>query len=117
MCQSASFHLRNVKAVSSFLPKEIFKTNCGFDGISSKTIKTIKTTLIINQMLTTGIFSDKLKIAKVIPLCIHKKDEETLISNYRPISLLLAISKIFENVIFKQLYKKNLENKLLYNAQ
>ncbi len=66
-------------------------------------------------MLTTGIFPDKLKIAKVIPL--HKKDEETLFTNYRPISLLPAISKIFEKVIFKQLYNFFLEKKLFYNAQ
>ncbi len=66
-------------------------------------------------MLTTGIFPDKLKIAKIIPL--DKKDEETLFTNYRPISLLPAISKIFEEVIFKQLYNFFQEKKLLYNAQ
>ncbi len=47
-------------------------------------------------MLTTGIFPDKLKIAKIIPP--HKKDEETLFTNYRPISLLPALSKIFERL-------------------
>ncbi len=66
-------------------------------------------------MLATGIFPDKLKIAKIIPL--HKKDDETLFTNYRPISLLPAISKIFEKVIFKQLYNFFQEKKLLYNAQ
>ncbi len=46
----------------SIVDKLAPKTSCGFDGISSKTIKTIKATLIkpitliINQMLTTGIF-------------------------------------------------------------
>ncbi len=66
-------------------------------------------------MLTTVIFPDKLKIAKIIP--VHKKDEETLFTNYRSISLLLAISKIFEKVIFKKLYNFFQEKKLLYNAQ
>ncbi len=53
------------------------KTSCGFGDISSKTIKIIKSTLInpvtliINHMLTTDIFPDKLKIDKIIPL--HKK--------------------------------------------
>ncbi len=114
---------KNIKdeIILLIVDKRAPKTSCGFDGISSKTIKTIKAalikpiTLIINQMLTTGIFPDKLKIAKIIPL--HKKDEETLFTNYRPISLLPAISKIFEKVIFKQLYNFCQEKKLLYNAQ
>ncbi len=56
-------------------------------------------TTIINQMLINGIFPEKFKIA------LYKKDDETLFNNYRPISLLPAISKIFEKVIFKQLYQ------------
>ncbi len=66
-------------------------------------------------MLTTGIFPDKLKIAKII--LIYKKDKDTLFRNHKPISLLPAFSKIFEKVIFKQLYHFFQEQKLLYNAQ
>ncbi len=54
-------------------------------------------------MLNTGIFPDKLKLVKIIP--IYKKDDETLFTNYRPISLLPAISNVFEKVIFQQVYK------------
>ncbi len=69
------FHFININEDITLLivDKLVPKTNCGFDGISSKTIKTIKSTLIkhiiliINQMLTTSIFPNKLKIAKVIP--------------------------------------------------
>ncbi len=50
-------------------------------------------------------------------LKIHKKDDEMLFNNYRPISFLPAISKIFEKVIFMQIYQFFQENKLLYNAQ
>ncbi len=93
----------------------------GFDGISSKIIKMLKVslakpiTLIINHMLNTGIFPAKLKIAKIIP--IYKKDDETLFTNYRTISLLPTISKIFENVIFKQIYIFFEEKKMFYNGQ
>ena len=59
-------------------------------------------TIIINQMLETGVFPDKLKVAKVIPL--FKKGDPTLLTNYRPISLLPSLSKIFEKVIYQQLY-------------
>ena len=50
------------------------KKSCGLDGISSIIMKSIinilikPITIIINQMLETGVFPDKLKVAKVIPL-------------------------------------------------
>ena len=41
-------------------------------------------------------------IAKVIP--IFKKGDKSLFENYRPISLLPVVSKMFERVIFDQLH-------------
>ena len=58
---------------------------------------------MINQLLTTGIFGDAFKLSKVIPL--YKKGDSSLLVNYRPISLLPTISKIFEKVIHDQLYE------------
>ena len=57
-------------------------------------------TPVVTQMFSTGIFPERIKIAKVEP--INKKDDASLLSNYRPISLLPAISKIFENSIYLQ---------------
>ena len=54
-------------------------------------------------MLTTGIFSDAFKLSKVIPL--FKKGDSSLLVNYRPISLLPTISKVFERVIHDQMYE------------
>ena len=84
------------------------KTSCGHDGISTKLLKSIKheashaITIIMNQSINTGIFPDKLKFAKAIP--IFKKGDKSLFENYRPISILPAVSKNFEIVIFDQLY-------------
>ena len=46
-------------------------------------------TIIINQIIVTGIFPDQLKISKVIPL--YKAKDQTILSNYRPIALLPSI--------------------------
>ena len=72
-------------------------------------------TLIINQSLTTGIFPNKLKIAKVIPL--FKKGDIYTFDNYRPISLLPSISKIFERTMYDQIYNYFQNNELFYNSQ
>ena len=93
----------------------------GHDGISSEVLKLIineissSITLIINQTLTTGIFPDKLKIAKVVP--IFKKDSKKEFQNYRPISGLPVISKIFESVIHNQLNEYFINNKLFCAQQ
>ena len=107
--------------IGSIFDKLPSKSSCGYDNISLKLLKSLKSvlvspiTILVNQMLSTGIFPNKLKLAKVIPL--FKKDDDTLFTNYRPISLLPAISKIFEKVIFIQLYSYFNDNKLFYNSQ
>ncbi len=89
--------------------------------MSTKLMKSIKAalvnplTIIIIQSLKTGISPDKLKIARVIPL--FRKDDETIFSNYRPISLLPAISNVFEKTIFIQTYKYFQSNHLWYENQ
>ena len=97
------------------------KKSCGFDGITLKQLKYLNEcllapiTLIIRQVIHTGIFPEQLKIAKVIP--IYKKDDDTIFSNYRPISILPAISKIIEKVIYGQMYCYFSQNKLFSDSQ
>ena len=68
-------------------------------------------TLISNQILSTGIFPDALKLSKVVP--IFKKGNTKDMSNYRPNSLLTSFSKIFDKVIHEQLYSFLNDNSLL----
>ena len=97
------------------------KDSCGHDGISVKLLKDISPgillplTIIINQSLITGIFPDTLKIAKVIPL--YKKEDPEIVDNYRPVSLLCAISKVFERAAYNQLYAYFKENELFFKKQ
>ena len=97
------------------------KKSRGADNISNQLLKTIKQelckplTIIINQMIETGVYTEKFKISKITP--IYKKNERTNIANYRPISLLPTLSKIFERVIHTQLYTYFDENKLLSEQQ
>ena len=51
-------------------------------------------------MLNSGQFPSELKISRVKPL--FKNGDPALFTNYRPISILPSVSKIFEYVIFHQ---------------
>ena len=65
--------------------------------------------------MLTGTFPDELKIARVIPL--FKYGNRNLMSNYRPISILPTLSKIFEKLIHVRIYQFLDENQVLYNYQ
>ena len=56
---------------------------------------------IVNKSFTSGIFPDTLKIARVIPL--HKGDDLSDLLNFRPISLLSCLSKVFERAMFNKM--------------
>ena len=71
--------------------------------------------LLVNQSFQSGIFPDKLKIAKVIS--IFKKGNPELPSNHRPISLLPIFSKLFEKVMYKRLYRFLEIHEVLYSLQ
>ncbi len=105
----------------SIINKLKSKNSSGNDEISNKLLKAIKheiskpLTLIINQSLSTGIFPDTLKLAKVKP--IYKKGNKSSLNNYRPISLLPTISKVFERVLYTQIYQYFNTNNLLSDQQ
>ena len=95
--------------------------SCRHDNLSTVILKYIANeiseclTLIINQSITTGIFPDQLKIAKVVT--IFKKDDQAQIKNNRPISVLPVISKIFKNAMHTQLLEYFTFHNLLANQQ
>ena len=118
---SFNFSLIDVNHIAKTLASLRTKNSSGHDGISTTLLKFISPallkplTIVINQSLITGIYPDKLKIAKGIPL--FKKNDATVIDNYRPISLLASISKLFEKIVFLQLSEYFTCNELLHEGQ
>ena len=118
---SFQLHVVNEDVISKIFDNISHKNSTGVDDISAFLIKSVKFDLLktvtttVNQSLTTGIFPDHLKLAKVIPL--FKKGDPTSINNYRPISLLPALSKIFERVIYNQINNYFTKNNSHYEGQ
>ena len=72
-------------------------------------------TILFNNCMIAGIFPDPLKIAKVLPL--FKSGDKNKIENYRPISILPILSKIFEKLINKRMIGFFDENDVIYEKQ
>ena len=65
---------------------------------------------LFNTSIETSQFPDSWKVARITP--IFKDGDRTEKSNYRPISVLPVISKLFEKLAFNQLYQYMKENGL-----
>ena len=85
----------NKAAQVSSIPLKIIKDN--IDAISN----VLNVTL--NRSIKENIFPDKLKLADVTP--VYKKKNRHDKENYRPVSILPSLSKIYEKVMYIQLYE------------
>ena len=76
----------------------------GLDGIPKRALKccgeviTPSLTFIFNFSAITKMFPDDLKVAKVAP--VFKKGKRDDLGNYRPISVLPTVARVFEKLIF-----------------
>jgi potassium voltage-gated channel Eag-related subfamily H protein 8 len=65
--------------------------------------------------IDTGVFPDALKKASVVP--IYKAGDKSIFTNYRPISILPAFSKVFEKVITNRLDSFLSKYNILFDKQ
>ena len=70
---------------------------------------------LFNKCLNCGIFPESYKLAIVTP--IHKKNSKELVQNYRPISILKNMSKLFESLIYTRLSSVFYDGNLLSKNQ
>ena len=95
----------NANEIGKLIEKLPNKKNSGYDNIDNILLKAFKNeivgplSMIFNESLSQGIFPTCMKLAEVVPLYNSKDQSEK--SNYRPISLLLTISKLLEKLVYK----------------
>ena len=80
----------------------------GLDNISARLIRECADIILgplydlFNKSLMSGIFPDDWKCARVTPL--FKQGESSDLNNYRPISVISVVAKVFERIVYDQLY-------------
>ena len=81
----------NPKKATTFknIPAKVLKSN---SDICSESLQ-----LIFNNCIENGLFPDSLKLADITSL--HRMDEKTRKKDYRPVSVLPTVSKVFERIM------------------
>ena len=98
------------------------KKSCDAYGISQEVILRDKNILLpmilhlANCSFNSGKFPELFKIARVVPVYKGKGDN-SLFTNYRPISLLPAFSKILEKMIYNKIFHFLVRYKILFKSQ
>ena len=93
----------------------------GRDGISVKMIQTSRSAIaaplcnIFNCSIAAGSFPSAWKTGLVVP--IYKKGEHSNVSNYRPITILPVISRLFERIVIKSLSSHLDKHNIIANNQ
>ena len=113
---NSSFELKEVTISDVF--KKLQEVNVaratGHDNIPNKILKIAAPVIslsladLFNLSITTNTFPDDWKVAKVFPL--FKSGERNDPNNFRPISVLPTIARVFERLVYEQMYAYFTEN-------
>ena len=85
--------LNQRKSTSGPIPTKVLK-------MSAKVV-CVPLTDCFNAAILDGVFPNELKLANVVP--VFKKGDSTIKDNYRPISILPSLSKVFERILFNKM--------------
>ena len=97
------------------------KNSSGCDDISNNLLKKLCSSLlsasekIFNKSLNEGVFPELMKLADICPLFKSKLENDA--NNYRPISLLMTISKVLEKIVYQRTYNFMESTGQIYNSQ
>ena len=115
------FKLFSTKEITQIIKSLKTKNSSGYDEINTKLLKisvnyiSSPLTYIVNKSISAGIFLERLKFSIIKPL--FKKGDRTIPSNYRPISLLTAFSKVIEKALYNRLIDHLNTNNLIHPQQ
>ena len=121
--EPSSFEFAEIKSsrVFKLLSKLDVTKATGLDQISNKVLKLAapviykQLTDLFNLSLKTREYPDDWKLAKVSP--VFKAGERNDPNNYRPISVLSTISRVFEKLVYEQIYNYLIKNNILDTRQ
>ena len=119
---SSQFHFVpvTVEAVLDSLNSLVVSKATGPDGLPARILKLAAPMIagslstLFSVCLTEGVFPDDWKLANVHP--VFKSGDSRLLTNYRPISVLSILAKVFESLVHKQVYSYFSSNNLLSPA-
>ena len=120
-CTNSIFLVRSTNYEVESVINSFSNKNNAIDDFPFKILKLVSPFLspllsdIFNCVLQTGVYPDCLKSAKVTPL--FKSGDRLNPANYRPISILSSVNKIFERLIFSRLNDFDLRNNILTKHQ
>lgn len=115
-CRSLFLDPVTVHEIEEILSSFKNKFSAGEDGIPDRLLKVCAGALalplenIINESFSTGVFPECLKTARVVP--VHKRGERD-IKNFRPISVINGLSKVFEIAVYRRLMSFSIQTQAI----
>ena len=118
--EAENFQPSSIPEITKIITNLKQSNSVGWDNIPTTILKSNINILapilsnLINKSLAMGLFPKSLKRAKILP--IFKNKDNLDITNYRPISILPVISKVYEKVFYNRLYNYFSVNNLLSSS-